>query len=246
MSYKVGQILSSNINYYSNMQQDEFNYISDIETKNDIIEVYFKDKKITYRYGFNVDRKYYIKLKIKRFVNSDQKIVLKLINDSESSSEISQYIDDFTIFQNNGNSENEYATIEAIFSPNTTYTHLAIILTRQYEDFVVEQSSSFVVENNRLGREVEITGYQIFEINNLLSSGRILTKFGIQGPPGMLMCINGQGIRIGPSRIYEIRNGYKINFLGIIRKNSETVSGNFGKDSFIIDYQYNDESVVEN
>ena len=159
MSYKVGQILSSNINYYSNMQQDEFNYISDIETKNDIIEVYFKDKKITYRYGFNLDRKYYIKLKIKRFVNSDQKIVLKLINDSESSSEISQYIDDFTIFQNNGNSENEYATIEAIFSPNTTYTHLAIILTRQYEDFVVEQSSSSVVENNRLGREVEITGY---------------------------------------------------------------------------------------
>lgn len=246
MSYKVGQILSSNINYYSNMQQDEFNYISDIETKNDIIEVYFKDKKITYRHGFNVDRKYYIKLKIKRFVNSDQKIVLKLINDSESSSEISQYIDDFTIFQNNGNSENEYATIEAIFSPNTTYTHLAIILTRQYEDFVVEQSSSSVVENNRLGREVEITGYQIFEINNLLSSGRILTKFGIQGPTGMLMCINGQGIRIGPSRIYEIRNGYKINFLGIIRKNSETVSGDFGKDSFIIDYQYNDESVVEN
>lgn len=246
MSYKVGQILSSNINYYSNMQQDEFNYISDIETKNDIIEVYFKDKKITYRYGFSVDRKYYIKLKIKRFVNSDQKIVLKLINDSESSSEISQYIDDFTIFQNNGNSENEYATIEAIFSPNTTYTHLAIILTRQYEDFVVEQSSSSVVENNRLGREVEITGYQIFEINNLLPTGRILTKFGIQGPPGMLMCINGQGIRIGPSRIYEIRNGYKINFLGIIRKNSETVSGNFGKDSFIIDYQYNDESVVEN
>ena len=92
------------------------------------------------------------KLKIKRFINSDQKITLKLINDNESSSDVFQYIDNFTIFQNNNNG-NEYATIEAIVSPNTTYTHLAVILTRQYEDFVVEQASeSSVVVNNRLGR----------------------------------------------------------------------------------------------
>ena len=52
----------------------------------------------------------------------------------------------------------------------------------------------------------------------------------------MLMCINGEGIRIGPSRIYEIRNGYKINFLGVVIRNSSNTSGSLGRDSFIIDY----------
>ncbi len=250
MSYKVGQILSNNGNYYveGSRRIDDSSYISDIETKNDIIEVYFKDKKIAYT--FTVDNHYYIKLKIKRFTNSDQKITLKLINDNESSSDVSQYIDNFTIFQNNNGSENEYATVEAVVSPNTSYTHLAVILTRQYEDFVVQQASSVVTEN-RLGREIEITGFQIFQFLNLiptLNDERLtFTKFGIQGPPGMLMCINGEGIRIGPSRIYEIRNGYKVNFLGIVVKNSETISGDFNRDSFIIDYQYKDaSSIVEN
>ena len=98
MSYKVGQILSNNITEYANnIVKDNLNLVSDIETKNDMIEVYFKDKKITY--NFKVDSHYYIKLKIKRFINSDQKITLKLINDTESSSDISQYVDNFTIFQ---------------------------------------------------------------------------------------------------------------------------------------------------
>lgn len=250
MSYKVGQILSNNIStYFTNTQKDILNYISDIETKNDIIEVYFKDKKIAYT--FRVDSNYYIKLKIKRFTNSDQKITLRLINDTESSSDVFQYVDNFVIFQNSNEDENEYATIEAVVSPNTTYTHLAIILTRQYEDFVIEQASeSSVVVNNRLGRQIEITGYEISEFVNLipvLDSGQLtFTKLGIQGPPGMLMCINGEGIRIGPSRIYEIRNGYKVTFLGIVRGQSKTISGDFGRDSFIIDYQYNDTITLEN
>jgi hypothetical protein len=66
-----------------------------------------------------------------------------------------------------------------------------------------------------------------------------LTKIGIQGPPGMLMCINGEPIRIGPSGIYEIKNGYKINFLSFIRKESYE-NGAQQLDSFIVDYQYDD------
>jgi len=59
----------------------------------------------------------------------------------------------------------------------------------------------------------------------------------------MLMCINGEPIRIGPSGIYEIRNGYKIYFLGFIIKNyDEIIDGNgvsqIRRDSFIVDYQY--------
>ena len=63
------------------------------------------------------------------------------------------------------------------------------------------------------------------------------------------MCINGQGIRIGPSGIYEIKDGYKINFLSVLPKTSyQIVSSNSGNqytasytsDVFVIDYQYDD------
>ena len=55
----------------------------------------------------------------------------------------------------------------------------------------------------------------------------------------MLMCINGEQIRIGPSGIYEIKNGYIVNFIGVVVKNSTNSStGELEQDNFIIDYQY--------
>ena len=59
----------------------------------------------------------------------------------------------------------------------------------------------------------------------------------------MLMCINGEPIRIGPSGIYEIRNGYKIYFLGFIIKSYDEIIDENGnkqicRDDFIVDYQY--------
>ncbi len=68
-----------------------------------------------------------------------------------------------------------------------------------------------------------------------------LTKIGIQGPPGLLMCINGEAIRIGPSGIYEINNGYKVTFLGFIVRESRQRKDRDGVpdyDYFIMDYQY--------
>jgi len=45
------------------------------------------------------------------------------------------------------------------------------------------------------------------------------------------MCINGEEIRIGPSGIYEIKNGYTVNFIGFaILPNDNNY--------FILDYQY--------
>ena len=47
----------------------------------------------------------------------------------------------------------------------------------------------------------------------------------------MLMCINGEEIRIGRTGIYEINYGISINTIGFI------VEPNDGK-NFILDYQY--------
>lgn len=57
----------------------------------------------------------------------------------------------------------------------------------------------------------------------------------------MLMCINGEEIRIGPSGIYEIKNGYIINFIGVVPRISRDSTGAIGRDNFLIDYQYEEE-----
>ena len=57
MSYKVGQILSNNVsNYYTNRQIDKMDLISDIETKNDIMNsICMRDiyEKVVHRIGRN-------------------------------------------------------------------------------------------------------------------------------------------------------------------------------------------------
>jgi hypothetical protein len=52
----------------------------------------------------------------------------------------------------------------------------------------------------------------------------------------MLMCINGEDIRIGPNGIYEINNGYKITFIGFVVQQSDQTPDK--RDYFILDYQY--------
>ena len=47
---------------------------------------------------------------------------------------------------------------------------------------------------------------ELSTIGNILN-GDIAVKMGIQSKPGLLMCINGQEIRIGKTGIYEMRNG---------------------------------------
>jgi len=67
--------------------------------------------------------------------------------------------------------------------------------------------------NNHYGRvmNIEIKSFTrlidvIATLKNTYSNLAYLTKIGIQGPPSMLMCINGEEIRIGKSGIYEINN----------------------------------------
>ena len=63
-----------------------------------------------------------------------------------------------------------------------------------------------------------------------ISGNRILKQIGIQGPPGLLMSINGEEIRIGRSGLYEITYGINTTFIGFIVEADEKY--------FILDYQY--------
>ena len=82
---------------------------------------------------------------------------------------------------------------------------------------------------------MNITNITLARIENVIkqisaSSSFYLTKIGIQGPPSLLMCINGEQIRIGKSGIYEINNeNVKISFVGFIPNQL---------DYFIMDFEY--------
>lgn len=268
MSFKVGQILSSNLESKSLLEVMHCS-IGDLETTNEITGNKFIDKRIMDIYsssgdntennaqGFVSGNYYYIKLIIKRkFPNHNQNITLRLSNDSGTNqSKNYQYIDDFIIFAGGSTTldDPQYAVYETILAPSASYGQLNIILGREMVDYVtsINPETGGSWEGNDLvnyqGRVIEISACQICKLNNILGNNSIpspLTKIGIQGPPGMLMCINGEPIRIGPSGIYEIRNGYKITFLSFIRKVYDvTVEGEelvVNPDTFIVDYQYSD------
>lgn len=266
MSFKVGQILSSNFSSSNQLLETMHCQIKDLETTNEITGNKFIDKRITDIYslsgnntennaqGFKSGDYYYIKLIIKRkFPNHDQNITLRLSNDQGTNqSKNYQYIDDFIIFAGGSTTldDPQYAVYETILAPNASYGQLNVILGREMVDYVTTKNPENPTEENwdassYKGRIIEISVCQIYKINNILGNNSIpstLTKIGIQGPPGMLMCINGEPIRIGPSGIYEIKNGYKITSLGFIKKVYDvTVNGEqlvVNPDIFIIDYQY--------
>lgn len=233
MSFKVGQFRSSaNSTYivnetFQNINQKPFEITNKISAGADIS---FKDKAIAY--NFTAGQNYYIKIKILRRKDSDQTITLRLAHTSDSTIDTYQFVDSYTIFT--ATEEEQYAVIESIVQPNSAYQQLNLILSRTSADFQISNQDSN--NANAIGRTIRITDYEIYQLSNLID--KKCTKIGVQGPPNMLMCINGEEIRIGPSGIYEIKNGYIINFIGVVPRISRDSTGAIGRDNFLIDYQY--------
>ena len=95
-----------------------------------------------------------------------------------------------------------------------------------------------IADDGSYGRIPVIEIEKFTEILNVIESisGSIdnktaLKQIGIQSRPGLLMSINGEGIKVGRSGIYEINNGVMISSIGfVLDKNDNTY--------FIMDYQY--------
>ena len=64
-----------------------------------------------------------------------------------------------------------------------------------------------------------------------------LSNMEVQGPSGLLMCINGEEIRVGRTGIYSINHkSININSLGFVLKPTNLTSDGF--EFFVINYQY--------
>lgn len=153
--------------------------------------------------NFKINTNYYIHCKIKRFKDSAQIFNIKLINkDTYEQDKIEQFIKTIEVKQGEEDKTSSagWMDVEFIFSPLMTFDTIVFELQRISMDYVEDRWPKFVYE------ELSI-------INNAIGSAatRIppvsLIKLGVQTRPGLLMCINGEEIRVGRTGIYELKNG---------------------------------------
>ena len=126
---------------------------------------------------------------------------------TEKTTDNVQKIEDIEISAGNSG---DYDIFEMILSPNDnhSYNQIYFQLNRELIDY------NTLKPDGTYGREINISIDRLDEVYNVINylntsidNKNALKQIGIQGPPGLLMNINGEAIRIGRSGLYEINNG---------------------------------------
>lgn len=128
-----------------------------------------------------------------------------------------------------------FGVFELTFRPmEMGFTKVVISLSRDATDYNIQR----VNEDGSVeyGRKIDINkvDYELFKISNLvdhMNKDKALSRIGVWGHPGLLMCINGEEIRIGPSGFYEL-DAIPITSIGVVAKDGDYNS------NFTIDYTY--------
>ena len=171
-------------------------------------------------------KNYYIRFKVYKKANP-QTIKIKLANTNKTSDNI-QVLKSIVV---EGGRESDYSSYEIVISPNNTYNRILFELQRELEDY------NTINEDGTYGRICNIYIDRLDEVYNVINylssliNKSSLLQIGVQSAPGLLMCINGEEIKVGRSGLYEILNGYKISFIGFIVEPDDNKY-------FILDYQY--------
>lgn len=228
--YQIGQLRRNQINSYSTA----LSYRQDlIRNENSIIDFY---DQCMYLSGANIVSSiysYYLKFEVTQLPEVIQEFSIKLQSDEVTVDNI-QNIRSFVVKQGLGTT-----TFELIFTPNSNYNQIIFELKRMALDFYTDNG------DGTSGRIMNIKILQFDRVINVISSYLAknfpgmtsLKKIGIQGPPGLLFCIDGEEIRIGRSGIYELYNeDITISYIGFIIKDSLFTQD--GKDFFIMDFKY--------
>ena len=233
--YKFGQFRKSQLSSY--LTPLEYT-LDDLETQSYLSEeIIFIDKGINLNeenvlQALTIDNKqksYYLRFKIFK-QETKQKITIKLVNTEKEEDNI-QVVE--TIYVEPGASD-DFSAFELVLSPNDnhTYNQICFELNRDFIDYTT------INEDETYGRVISVLVDRLDEIYNVISylspsidNKYLLKQIGVQGPPGLLMSINGEAIRIGRSGLYEINNGINTSFIGFIIEPDE-------EKYFVLDYQY--------
>lgn len=132
-------------------------------------------------------------------------------------------------------SEREKARYELIFTPRVdgmSVLYLYLIPTKADNDIQWNLEGSDITY---YGRHVDISkmSVKLYAINNLLSDGAgssiTARRIGVWGRSELMLAINGEEIKVGPSNYYELQD-FAITSLGVAAQNEA--------DRFTIDIQY--------
>ena len=227
--YYFGQFRSSQMNSYSTTLQMEMDRQTTKRISSQDLYFYNICGNLSGNNIVNNQDSYYLQFTVKERMDSEQKFYLKLKNNTQSEDN-EQLIEEFSVPIGNGN----LRYFEVIFTPNATYSEILWDLQRTLLDYQLDDGRIMDINIIAFTKLINVISYLKQNYSNMT----YLTKIGIQGPPSLLTCINGEQIRIGKSGIYELNNDLiKITYVGFIPKSS-TFSSN-ETDYFIMDFEYN-------
>lgn len=227
---QVGQLVRSQINSYS----EPISYTKGtLRNETDIIDFYDPCLFLSGVDTVSSLYSYYLKFEVIQNPESIQDFSIKL-KSNEATIEDIQTVRTYSVKQGV-----DKTIFELIFNPNSNYNQIVFELKRLALDFYIDNG------DNTSGRIMEINILQFDRVVNVISdylSSKFdgverLKKIGIQGPTGLLFCIDGEEIRIGKSGIYELcKDDIEISYIGFIIKDSLYTQE--GKDFFIMDFKY--------
>lgn len=134
-----------------------------------------------------------------------------------------------------------FGVFELTFRPvDDSFTQILLEMVRTAEDYNIQRANS--TGQTEYGRKVDITKvkYKLYSLTNLvdyMNKDKSLSRIGVWGHSGLIMTINGEEIKIGPSGYYEL-DALEILSLGIVAEDN-----NF-ENNFTIDYSYNNEEPI--
>lgn len=238
MAYNIGQFRrTSNINDYYEDISNNFVIQYFQERLSELTStVFFENAYYDFSNTGNKMNKqnyYYLNFSVKK-MNSIQNFYLKLKNLTQSDDDFSdnneQIIAEFTVPQST--IEDDWTNFEIIIAPNKTYGQLYWDLRRTISNDYLSTSDMQV--EGAIGRKMTIVINQFAIIKNIVKDINKIVKIGVQGPPSLLMCINGEQIRIGKTGIFEINeDNISISFVGFVPKVKNGIL-----EYFIMDYEY--------
>lgn len=129
-----------------------------------------------------------------------------------------------------------YSRQEVIFCPNDNYNLIVFELIRNLTN--ANNLTRVGLRLDTLQSEI----FKLYELTNILTTSTFsdvpyIKKFGLQGPPGLVFCMNGEEMRLGKSGIYEVED-INVNNLAFVLKNQSPIPFEDAVDFFILDYQY--------
>jgi hypothetical protein len=218
MAFNFGQIRKNNTTEYLNVIsvdiQEEQKQIFIPSIGGDVT---FIDK--VFHAPLSSLKGYFLRIKIYKQTTA-QKIFIKM-EDTMALSKGAQLIGEVEI---PAGDTDDYYIFERVFMPNKDYNQIRLELERGSDDYRPNDEKT-----NIYGRIIKAEIVTFASIKNLITYP--LKRIGVQGTPGLIMCINGEQIQIGKSGLFEINIDYTVSYFGVvIEKDSNKV--------FILDYQY--------